>query len=54
MMDFLLAFGPNWLLHPFSDDAGPWSVDIFDMPENGFQEKENVGQSDTFAESRYN
>ena len=30
-MDLLLALGPNGLLHPFSDGAGPWSVDVFDM-----------------------
>lgn len=38
MMDLLLAFGPNWLLHPLSDEARPQSVDISDMPGNGFQE----------------
>lgn len=36
MMDLLSAFGPNWLLHPFSDDLGPWCVDVFDMLGNGF------------------
>lgn len=54
MMDLLLAFGPNWLLHPFSDVVGPRSVDVFDMVGNGFQERENVGQLDTFTEIQYN
>lgn len=54
MMDLLSAFGPNWLLHPFSDDSGPSRVDVFDMLRSGFQERENVGQSNTFTESQYN
>lgn len=54
MMDLLSALGPNWLLYPFRDDSGPWCVDVFDMFENGFQESENVGQSDTCTESQYN
>lgn len=54
MMDLLSAFGPNWLLHPFSDDSGPSCVDVFDMLENGFQERMNVGQCNTFTGSQYN
>lgn len=53
-MDLPLALRPNWLLHPFSDGAGPESVDVFDMLGSGFQERENVGQSDTFTEIQYN
>lgn len=31
MMDLLSALGPNWLLHPYRDDSGPWCVDVFEM-----------------------
>lgn len=44
MMDLLLAFGPNCLLHPFSDDSTPWCVDVFDMLRSVFQQRENVGR----------
>lgn len=54
MMDLLLAFGPNWHLRPFSNGVGPPSVDVFDTVGNGFQERENVGQLDTFTEIQYN
>lgn len=30
MMDLLSALGPNWLLHPYRDDSGPWCVDVFE------------------------
>lgn len=54
IMDLLLAPAPNWLVHPFSDAAGPWSADVSDVLGSGFQERENAGRSDTFTEIQYN
>lgn len=50
-MDLLSALGPNWLLHPYRDDSGPWCVDAV-LKRKGFQE--NVGHSDTSRRGQYN